>query len=321
MPRRLRSVCLAVCLALAGAAAVLQAAPAPPVVIDSATPDLSSGQLIIQGSNFGTAPPTVILNGFVLSLSIYGPSQIVAIIPASMLSGEGSYAMTVTRNSGSQSSMAAFIVTIGAVGPAGAAGADGAAGPAGPAGANGVDGAVGPAGPAGANGAVGPTGPQGPAGATGAAGANGVTGATGPQGPAGPTGATGANGANGAQGPTGAQGPIGPTGPLGPAGATGATGAAGFSGWELVNNEAAPAVLSAGTMAVGVGVDCPAGKRPVGGGWQTNTITGTNIHVAGSLPQFDPDPDYGLSRWLVTANNPGATAAELYVYAICVTAN
>ena len=69
----------------------------------------------------------------------------------------------------------------------------------------------------------------------------------------------------------------------------------------------------------GVGADCPVGTRPIGGGWQTNTISGTALHVAGSFPQYYPDndPAYTLSRWVVTVNNTGGTYADIWVYAIC----
>jgi hypothetical protein len=114
-----------------------------------------------------------------------------------------------------------------------------------------VDMTIGPAGPAG------PTGPQGPMGPIG------FTGATGPAGPAGPTGATGAIGPAGPAGEAGPPGPEGPVGATGPQGPQGATGPSGVSGWQLVDSNWE---LPAG-QTVGMYTECPAGKKPVGGGW------------------------------------------------------
>jgi hypothetical protein len=285
MSQLFRRILVAVCLAAVGATGL--SAATPPVAIDSAHADTGTGLLTIAGSNFGTTAPTVVLDGFVLAIQSSGPSQIIAVLPASALADPGDYAVTVTRNAGNQSSTASFIVTVGAagaqgpagpagtagaVGPTGPAGANGAAGAAGATGANGATGAVGPTGPAGANGAAGAAGPTGAAGANGAtgptgaqgpAGANGSTGPQGPQGaqgaqgvqgPAGATGPAGANGAAGPIGPTGPQGPAGvglsgPTGPTGPAGATGAAGAAD----ALFKNVAATNFVALGTSPVTIG--------------------------------------------------------------------
>jgi len=96
---------------------------------------------------------------------------------------------------------------------------------------------------------IGAAGPQGPA------GPQGVAGDTGPAGPAGP------QGSEGPQGPTGAQGSQGPQGLQGPAGPAGANG---VSGWERVSVDwQMPAV----GQTIGAYAICPAGKRPLGGGW------------------------------------------------------
>lgn len=83
---------------------------------------------------------------------------------------------------------------------------------------------------------VGPIGPVGP---------------PGPQGPQGPPGAQGPQGETGDQGP---QGPQGVPGPTGPTGETGPPGPAGISGYEIVRKSGAGRV------------DCPAGKKVLGGG-------------------------------------------------------
>jgi len=104
-------------------------------------------------------------------------------------------------------------------------------------------------------GAPGPAGPEGPVGATGP---QGSVGATGPQGPAGATGPQGSVGATGPQGPPGA------TGPQGPAGLQGAAGANGVSGWVRVSQDWS---LPTAGQTIGAYVECPNGKRPLGGGW------------------------------------------------------
>jgi len=93
-----------------------------------------------------------------------------------------------------------------------------------------------------------------------AAGAAGATGPMGPQGPAGPQGATGLQGAVGPAGPAGPSGEPGAAGPQGPAGETGA---AGISGFEVASaNTPLP-----GRQRVGAFIECPAGKKALGGGW------------------------------------------------------
>jgi collagen triple helix repeat protein len=95
------------------------------------------------------------------------------------------------------------------------------------------------------------------------------SGVPGPAGPPGPTGPAGPAGPAGPQGPPGAQGPAGPQGPVGPAGP------AGVSGYELVVS--APVPVSGGLVA-GEGqasADCTAGRRVLGGGWNTDPPKGS----------------------------------------------
>ncbi len=144
--------------------------------IESAVADTVNEQVAITGENFGTSVPTVIIDGFVVPVVAYGPTQIIAALPATAAANPGDYLLVVTITSGKTTQTTSFVLTIGAVGPAGPAGPEGATGPAGP------GGPVGPTGPAGPAGPTGPAGPQGPQGATGPAG---------PQGPQGPAGASG----------------------------------------------------------------------------------------------------------------------------------
>lgn len=141
---------------LAALAGVMPAGSGPtgttqPVTIQRAHMDTPTRTLTIVGANFGTTAPTVVLDGYVLPLTFFGPTQIVATVPSTVATIAGNYGLSVTRR-GTQSSTATFVVTVGAVGPAG---------PAGPAGPQGVAGDAGPTGPAGATGPAGPAGPGG----------------------------------------------------------------------------------------------------------------------------------------------------------------
>jgi len=150
MLQQLRWVSLA-CLLLSVPASV-QAAN---VSIDRATADVPNGILIIEGSGFGVYPPIVVLDGFVLPITNYGPSQIIAVLPSVISGVPGSYGLSVSRTgkAGGVQSTQDFVLTIGSTGPTGPAGSAGPSGPAGP---------MGPAGLAGPAGPAGPTGPQGP---------------------------------------------------------------------------------------------------------------------------------------------------------------
>lgn len=175
----LGSIALAICLML-----LPTTAHAAPVVISVAQADVTNGVVLIQGEEFGTfMAPVVILDGFVLTVTNWGPNDLIAVFPPSLAAVPASYRLEVTRRGkgGALQDSAEFVLTIGSTGPAGATGPQGPAGAAGPTGPAGAPGATGPAGAAGA------TGPQGPAGAPGATGPAGVAGATGPQGPAGPS--------------------------------------------------------------------------------------------------------------------------------------
>src|ERR1051326_8156358 len=112
--RFFKPLLFAVAIAVA-AAPLLRAAGTAPVEIDSASANVSTHLLTIDGANFGTQPPTVIVDGIVLSIFSYGPSQVIAVLAPGIEAVAGDYAMTLTRNGGNQSSTASFIVTIGTV--------------------------------------------------------------------------------------------------------------------------------------------------------------------------------------------------------------
>ena len=168
-------------LVLVGLLAVPTTAQALPVVIHASQADLANGLVLVQGEEFGTfMAPIVTLDGFVLTVINWGPTQIIAQLPAPIAGAPGSYRLAVTRRGkfGGLQDTGESVLTVGAVGPAGPAGPSGAAGTTGPAGAAGAPGAAGPTGAAGAPGAAGPAGAAGATGPAGPAGAAGATGAT-----------------------------------------------------------------------------------------------------------------------------------------------
>lgn len=206
---------------------------------------------------------------------------------------------------------------------AGAPGPQGPQGEPGPTGPQGPQGLQGEAGAAGAAGAVGPTGPQGPQGLQGAAGAAGATGEAGPQGAPGPTGPQGLQGVQGNVGPAGAAGPTGPMGPKGdpgppglpgpqgPKGDQGPPGPPGMSGYQIVS------VTTPLTTAPDQGITafCPAGKRAVGGGFNSFSTSPAYPHPQFASSQPTPSGD----GWAVKAGwQTGTITWQLTAYAVCV---
>lgn len=147
-------------------------------------------------------------------------------------------------------------------------------------------------------GAVGPHGPQGLKGGTGA------TGPTGPSGPAGPS------GPQGLKGGTGATGPTGPSGPAGPSGPSGAAGKAGVSGWQAVTKTS---TFGAGVDAE-MSVDCPAGKKVLGGG-----VAG-GIGIL-NIRESAPNGALGDKGWVAEVVNTWNKSASVTIWAICATAS
>jgi hypothetical protein len=132
---------------------------------------------------------------------------------------------------------------------------------------------------------------EGPAGADGNDGADG---AAGPAGAAGDDGADGAAGSAGAAGGDGSAGPAGPTGPQGP------TGTPGVSGYQIV---------TAGLFGAGRNqVNCPGGKRAVGGGYEN--YDGSPLALRSSRPIN------GGASWEVEVL--GSEPTRVQIYAICV---
>jgi hypothetical protein len=215
------------------------------LVVLSTAADRVNQTLTIEGMAFGSQPPQVWCENYLMTVISATDTQIIVFLPAAI--PDGSHLLTVSRGNGDKD-RGGFVFHVGGAsgqgsvgpagpqgpaGPAGPAGPQGPAGPAGPqgpAGPAGPQGPAGPAGPKGDTGAVGPKGDPGPAGPKGDTGAAGPVGPQGPEGPAGPAGPAGATGATGPAGPQGEMGPAGPTGPQGPAGLQGLTGDTGAQG-------------------------------------------------------------------------------------------
>lgn len=223
---QIRMLLLGVLLVIPATVVAEQAQPKGQLVITKARADQASDTLMIEGHNFGEAPPHVQLNGHVLQVLGASDVSIAALLPQMT---PGNYLLTVKRGK-SALEIDRFVVSLGTSGPQGPEGPQGPQGPKGDDGAQGLQGSLGPQGPQGpegpqgpqgAAGATGPMGPMGPMGPAGPAGPQGESGAIGPIGPSGPPGPAGPQGAVGPAGPAGPQGPVGMMGPQGPAGPQG----------------------------------------------------------------------------------------------------
>ena len=127
-------------------------------------------------------------------------------------------------------------------------------------------------------------------------------GLVGPAGPAGP------KGDRGDRGDTGAVGPKGATGQTGPVGARGPSGPSGISGWSYFTRGAS---LSGESFKT-VNVDCPAGKKALGGG-----VAVTSGLWAMRVIQSAPS-GAAATGWLATvANDASNFTTSFYVWAIC----
>ena len=154
----------------------------------------------------------------------------------------------------------------------------------------------GPAGPQGAQGDKGERGPAGAAGPQGLPGSKGDKGDPGPIGSPGPQGLPGPKGDKGDQGPIGAPGPSGPQGP---------SGISGYS-YHTEGHTIVPDDYEKWT------VDCPAGKRALGGG-----VTGSGPYQGnqqhGSVVQSGPAGAAPIG-WVVTYSN-GFSQGNITAYA------
>jgi len=105
-------------------------------------------------------------------------------------------------------------------------------------------------------------------------------------------------------------GQAGPQGKTGPQGAKGDTGPPGITGYEFVHNASA----FDSTNQKSALVNCPEGKRVVGGGTDVSPFS-EPIAVKQNFP-FEGPPAYG---WFGTAYETTATAGSwsVFVYAIC----
>jgi hypothetical protein len=129
------------------------------------------------------------------------------------------------------------------------------------------------------------------------------------QGPAGQQGPIGPVGPVGPVGPQGLQGEQGPQGEPGPQGLQGIQGPAGISGLEIVQVNTAPQ----DTARIDVIIECPAGKKVLGGGYAT---AGNNLNT--SIAANGPATS---SHWAVTAVTNDYPAIRvswsMQAYAIC----
>ena len=153
---------------------------------------------------------------------------------------------------------------------------------------------------------MGPAGPQGEVGPMGPAGPAGPQGEVGPMGPAGPQ---GSQGIQGVKGDMGAVGPQGERGLMGPQGPQGVQGIPGVSAYEVVMRTVTIA-SSASQLWV---TNCPAPKKPLGGGFTSNDNNGMNMLVAKNGP-FAGSGSFG---WVVEIRNPTASSSSFNLYAVC----
>ncbi len=151
-------------------------------------------------------------------------------------------------------------------------------------------------------------------GAAGAKGDKGDIGAAGAPGAKGDTGATGSKGDTGAQGNTGAQGLQGPKGDTGAQGLQGIQGVSGVSGLERIVNTGNNVILAGNGERVTI-VDCPAGKKIVGGGFVVFNATGRWLSSANG-----PTSDTQWAVALANISGNQISAGTITVTAICATA-
>lgn len=88
-----------------------------------------------------------------------------------------------------------------------------------------------------------------------------------------------------------------------------------ISGYEVISNESAPAVIAHGTGA-NVDVSAPSGKVVIGGGYLLGSVS-----LAGSFAVAGSYPIDSSTAWRVTVRNDHASAScEVTVFAICADA-
>jgi len=129
-------------------------------------------------------------------------------------------------------------------------------------------------------------------------------GATGATGLKGDTGSPGAAGATGLKGDTGATGLKGDTGATGLKGDKGDTGGSGPSGANAVIRESAPVAVAASAI-VSASVQCLAGERATGGGYDGS---GLGEFATFPLDSQPTGPAATPNGWTVKVNNVSAIA-------------
>jgi len=132
----------------------------------------------------------------------------------------------------------------------------------------------------------------------------------------GPAGLQGPKGDKGEQGPAGPKSTTGPKGPAGPAGSQGAPGPAGapglsgISGWQYLTAGMAIPPDDRRTWQV----NCPGGKKALGGGVSTTSGNKSDTHISESAPA-----GASATGWLASVyTNPDAGfTPTYYVWVIC----
>jgi hypothetical protein len=148
-------------------------------------------------------------------------------------------------------------------------------------------------------------GPQGAAGAKGDKGDKGEPGAPGPAGPKGDAGPQGDAGPKGDTGPAGPAGPMGREGPRGPAGPSG------VSGWSYHTQGQTIGAEDYATWSV----ECPAGKRALGGGV---AASGSNVGSIRRSSVVQSAPAGAATGWTVTYSNEFYEGKVIaYAWVIC----
>lgn len=126
------AACLAACILAAPASVVAQSAPAaaarPSVTSVAADFSMNPVPVIIAGSAFGSAKPTVTIDLLPAEVVSHTNTRIVANLPTGM--APDSYLVQVTNTT--SLAIASFDATLGTAGPAGPIGSAGATGPQGP---------------------------------------------------------------------------------------------------------------------------------------------------------------------------------------------
>jgi hypothetical protein len=126
-------------------------------------------------------------------------------------------------------------------------------------------------------------------------------------GPAGPAGANGEKGEKGDRGPAGLNGPAGPAGPAGPRGEQGPAGPSGMSGFQYIAKQADTDILK--DKYLRWSVDCPNGKKALGGGVSTSSPYATRV--------IESAPTGASTGWGVGVKNEGGPTMSGYVWVTC----